>query len=77
MEPNTLKPMITRLGGPVNIARWLTEKYGVKISHSAVCQWKQIPADHVPALVALSQDRDDPITAKEMRPDLPWEVITG
>jgi len=59
-----IAPLIKRLGGPSAVAE------AIGRTHSAVCQWTRIPADHVPTLVAHSRRRRDPITAAQMRPDL-------
>lgn len=70
-----VKTLIKRLGGPALVARRIREAHGSSLTHSAVCQWKQVPSDYVPALVALSIERDDPMTAEDIRPDIPWKLL--
>ena len=75
MDTNTTIPMppikqlVERLGGPSLIAREINR------THGAVCQWNQIPAEYVPALVALSRKRGDTLTARDLRPDIDWSLL--
>lgn len=66
----TTKDIVRRLGGPVQVAG------AIGVTHSAVCQWTKIPAEYVPTLVALSRKLDDPMTAADLRPDVPWEKLS-
>lgn len=68
-KPPDIKALIQRLGGPVAVAKALD------ITHGAVCQWTRVPVHHVPKLVALSRKNKRPVSAKTMRPDVPWGAL--
>lgn len=59
-----IKTLIARLGGPVSVGKALG------LSHSAVCQWKQVHADYLVQLENYSIARGEPVLREEMRPDL-------
>ncbi len=59
-----IKSLIARLGGPVAVGKELG------LSHSAVCQWKQVHADYLVRLESYSIARGAPVLREEMRPDL-------
>ena len=58
------KSLIARLGGPVAVGNALG------LTHAAVSQWSQIPADYLVDLEAHSIKRGEPVFREEMRPDL-------
>ena len=64
MNTPDIKEIIARLGGPVAVGKAISR------SHSAVCQWTQVPPEHVVTLEAYSIERGEPVTREEMRPDL-------
>lgn len=64
MQMPDIKSIITRLGGPVAVGK------AVDRTHSAVCQWSEIPAGYVVQLEAHSIERGEPVLREEMRPDL-------
>lgn len=64
MDTLDIKKLIARLGGPVAVSK------AINRSHSAVCQWTQIPPEHVVALEKHSIERGSPVFREEMRPDL-------
>lgn len=59
--PITVRSLIVIAGGPTKLAKALN------LSHSTVLTWKQIPADHVPAISAFTG-----LSRHDLRPDL-WE----
>lgn len=62
------KAIIRRLGGPTKVAKHLKSSHPRgHISRAAVCQWKQIPAEHCLQLSELSGGE---IRPHEMRPDV-------
>lgn len=64
MDTVDIKKLIARLGGPVAISKVIDR------SHSAVCQWTQVPPEHVVKLEEYSIARGEPVLREEMRPDL-------
>lgn len=56
--------LVSRLGGPVAVGKT------VGLTHSAVCQWRQIPDKYLVTLELDSIKRGDPVYREEMRPDL-------
>lgn len=64
MEKSDIKQLISKLGGPSAVGRALG------LSHSAVCQWDEIPSDYLVKLENYSVDRGLVVTRQEMRPDL-------
>lgn len=59
-----IKSIIARLGGPAAIGKVIDR------THSAVCQWTQVPSDHVVILEKYSLENGSLVTREEMRPDL-------
>ena len=64
MNTPDIKEIITRLGGPAAVGK------AIDRTHSAVCQWVQVPSDHVVALEKHSLENGSLVTREEMRPDL-------
>lgn len=64
MEQTKLKSLISKLGGPTAVGKALG------LSHSAVCQWDEIPSDYLIQLENHSVERGLIVTRQEMRPDL-------
>lgn len=59
-----VKSIVTKLGGPSAVGRALG------LSHSAVCQWDEIPAEYLISLETHSAQRGQLVPRQEMRPDL-------
>ena len=69
---DTVKTIITALGGPAAVARHC----GVR--SQAVSLWAikgRIPADRVPDLEALARELGVAVRAEDMRPDVSWGVL--
>jgi len=56
---------IEKAGGPVALARELTKICPKPISHAAISQWKQVPAERVLAVSQISG-----VPRSRIRPDL-------
>ena len=63
MKPDT-KLLISRLGGPSAVGK------AIGRTHSAVCQWGEIPSEYLVQLETYSIGRGFPVLREEMRPDL-------
>ena len=64
MDRSHVKTIIAKLGGPSKVGRALG------LSHSAVCQWDEIPSEYLVDLENFSVERGQIVTRHEMRPDL-------
>ena len=63
-----VKTIVERLGGPSKVAKHLKSDHARgHISRAAVCQWKQIPAEHCMDLAQLSGGS---LTVHDLRPDI-------
>ena len=64
MKKPDIKELITRLGGPAAVGR------AIGRTHSAVCQWEEIPVQYLVLLERYAHERGEPVLREEMRPDL-------
>jgi DNA-binding transcriptional regulator YdaS (Cro superfamily) len=67
-----IKPLITLLGGPAKIARYL------QICPQAVSIWiakGRIPVGRVPSLERLARQQGVEVRAEHMRADIDWAVL--
>ena len=67
-----VKELITLMGGPVKIAKALN------IRSQAVSLWirtNTIPLKRIPSLERYAKDRNLPIRAEDLRPDVDWATL--
>lgn len=70
MDRKQTQGMLRDLGGPVAIAAELSRRADRTITHSALCQWRRVPADWVIHLEAIAAEQGFSYNRHAMRPDV-------